>query len=151
MRALIGHIEGAEERYRGLVERLPLIVYEDMVDEYSTSLFISPQTTEILGYTPEEWRSQRDFFLTLLHSDDRDRVIGGILEAPHTDVHTTEYRVFAKDGRIVWIRDHSRILRHQPGGPRVCQGFMEDVTARREAQDEMRESERRFREMLERV
>ena len=151
MHALLGRIERAEERYRGLVERLPLIVYEDKVDEFSTSVFISPQTTEILGYTPEEWQSQRDFFLTVLHPDDRERVMSAMLGEPTDGVHTTEYRVFAKDGRVVWIRDHSRILRDRRGRPLVCQGFMEDVTARRQAQDEVRESERRFREMLERV
>ena len=151
MRALLGRIEGAEERYRGLVERLPLIVYEDRVDEYSTSLFMSPQTTEILGYTPEDWQSERDFFLKVLHPEDRDRVMSALLEEPLEDVHTFEYRVFAKDGRPVWIRDHSRVLSDTQGNPLVRQGFMEDVTARKQAQDDMRESERRFREILERV
>jgi diguanylate cyclase (GGDEF)-like protein/PAS domain S-box-containing protein len=151
MRALLAQIEGAEERYRGLVERLPLIVYEDKVDEYSTSLFISPQTAEILGYTPEEWQSQPDFFLRVLHPEDRERVTGMATDGSLDPVRTCEYRVFAKDGRIVWIRDHSRILFDDRGRPLVCQGFMEDVTARRQAQDEVRESERRFREMLERV
>ncbi|HEY0389061.1 MAG TPA: EAL domain-containing protein [Gaiellales bacterium] len=151
MRGLVIDLETAEERYRGLVERLPLIVYEDAVDEYSTSIFISPQTTEILGYTPEEWGAERGFFLKVLHPDDHERVMGAMFEEPFEEIHTMEYRVFAKDGRIVWIRDHSRILPDASGRPMLCQGFMEDVTARRQAQEEMQESERRFREILERV
>ncbi|HYW29824.1 MAG TPA: PAS domain S-box protein, partial [Gaiellales bacterium] len=151
MCALLRRIERAEERYRGLVERLPLIVYEDMVDEFSTSLFISPQTAEILGYTPEEWQSRPDFFLRVLHPDDHERVMDPAVDTSLGAVRTVEYRVFAKDGRIVWIRDQSRILFDEQGRQLVCQGFMEDVTARRQAQEEMRESERRFREMLERV
>ena len=134
MRALIGRIEGAEERYRGLIERLPLIVYEDKVDEYSTSLFISPQTIEFLGYTPEEWQSQRDFFLQVVHPDDRERVMGGMSEASHTDVHTTEYRVFAKDGRIVWIRDEAAIVWSSNGEPMCWQGMMLDITSQKDAE-----------------
>jgi hypothetical protein len=51
MARLVSELGVAHTRYQGLVERLPLIVYEDAVDDYSTNLFISPQTIEILGYT----------------------------------------------------------------------------------------------------
>jgi diguanylate cyclase (GGDEF)-like protein/PAS domain S-box-containing protein len=150
MRSLVGELDGAQNRYRGLVERLPLIVYEDAMDEFSSSIFISPQTTEILGYTPEEWK-RRDHFLSVLHPDDHDRVAAGMREEPCDQIHTVEYRLFAKDGRIVWIRDHSRIICDEQGRPVVCQGFMEDVTERKLAEQERQQSERRFREILERV
>ena len=42
---------------RDLLERLPLIIYIDVPDPSSPSLYISPQTTQVLGYTPEEWAS----------------------------------------------------------------------------------------------
>ena len=150
MRGLVRELDVAHTRYRGLVERLPLIVYEDAVDEYSTSVFISPQTTEILGYTPEEWR-HRDHFLSVLHPDDHDLVMESLFEEPYDQIHTVEYRLFAKDGRTVWIRDHSRIICDEQGTPVVCQGFMEDVTERKLAEQERQQSERRFREILERV
>ena len=67
-------MDAAEARYRALVERLPLIVYEDEPNEYSSSVFISPQTTEMLGYTPEEWTADRELFVKLLHPDDREHV-----------------------------------------------------------------------------
>ena len=43
--------------FRGLVERLPLIVYVDAANASSTSLYVSPQTTKVLGHTPEDWAS----------------------------------------------------------------------------------------------
>ena len=55
-------VDAAEARYRSLVERLPLIVYEDEPDQFSSAVFISPQTTEMLGYTPADWVAEREMF-----------------------------------------------------------------------------------------
>jgi len=61
--------------FRALVEKLPLIVYIDAPDPVSPSLYVSPQTVEVLGYTQEEWASSPDFFVGILHPDDRARVV----------------------------------------------------------------------------
>ena len=153
MRELLEDRDRAQVRYRTLVDRLPLIVYKDRYDEHSSSMFISSQTTETLGYTPEEWCSNPDQFRNVLHPDDRERVMDDLLEVEEGDdtVYVDEYRLIAKDGRTVWIRDHARLVRDEQGGPSHWHGFMQDVTAQKQAEIEMRESDRRFREMLERV
>ena len=150
-RRLVGDLALAEARYRGLVDQLPMIVYEDAYDEFSSAQFVSAQTSEILGYTPEEWLADREMFVKLLHPDDRDRVRREMMETPQADVGTTEFRLIAKDGRVVWINDHSVLVRGDNGEPTHWHGLMEDITARKQAELEMRESERRFREILERV
>jgi diguanylate cyclase (GGDEF)-like protein/PAS domain S-box-containing protein len=153
MRLLLDDLDSAQGRYRLLVERLPLIVYEDAFDEHSTSLFISPQTTETLGYTPDEWYSDPGHFKKMLHPDDRQRIMDGLLDVADGDggVYVEEYRLIAKDGRTVWIRDHCRLVRDAAGRPRHWHGFMQDITAHKLAEVEMHESDRRFREILERV
>jgi PAS domain S-box-containing protein len=97
-------VDAAEARYRALVEQLPLIVYEDEPNEYSSSLFISPQTTEMLGYTPEEWMADHELFVKLLHPDDREPAMAVLEHAVPGEVWTQEYRLIARDGRTVWIR-----------------------------------------------
>ena len=47
----------AEEQYRSMVEHGPAVTYIDGPDETASTLFISPQVEELLGYTPEEWTS----------------------------------------------------------------------------------------------
>ena len=48
------HLREAEERYRHLVEQMPVAVYTDAVDELSTAVYISPRYEDLTGYTPEE-------------------------------------------------------------------------------------------------
>jgi PAS domain-containing protein len=49
------HVRQAEERYRNLVEQLPLAIYVDALDANATSIYNSPQNAEITGYTHEQW------------------------------------------------------------------------------------------------
>jgi PAS domain-containing protein len=64
----------AEAKYRTLVETLPLVVHVDSLDEVSSNLYTSPQTTELLGYTPDEWYGEHELFARALHPENRERV-----------------------------------------------------------------------------
>ena len=66
----------AEGRYRTLVEQLPLASYVEELDEES-AIYISPQIADLVGYTAEEWVADPNFFASVLHPDDRDRVLAG--------------------------------------------------------------------------
>jgi len=130
----------AELRYRTLVEQLPLAVYIDRVDVESSNVYSSPQIEPMLGYTVEEWAANPSLFLELLHPEDHERVL-----AAHATTHATgeplriEYRLFARDGRIVWVHDEGRIVGDRRGaGTVVVQGYLQDVTTRREAEDQLR-------------
>ena len=144
-------VDAAEARYRSLVERLPLIVYEDEPNQYSSSVFISPQTTEMLGYTPEEWAADHELFVKLLHPDDREHSLERLKRSVPGEFWTQEYRLIARDGRTVWIRDTGICVADEHAKPRSYQGYMEDVTKQKLAELATHESERRFREILERV
>ncbi len=130
----------AELRYRTLVEQLPLAVYIDRVDEKSSNIYSSPQIEAMLGYTVEEWRSNPSLFVRCLHPEDRDRV----LEA-HATTHATgeplriEYRLIARDDRVVWVHDEGRIVGDRERGETVVvQGYLQDVTARKEVEEQLR-------------
>jgi PAS domain S-box-containing protein len=126
----------AEARHRSLAERLPLITYVDTphsADEAAS--YVSPQIEEILGYTLEEWHSSPTFFVDHLHPADRDRV----REAQRASRMSgepleLEYRILAKDGRVVWLLDSYTIVRDETGRPWYAQGYALDVTARKRAE-----------------
>jgi diguanylate cyclase (GGDEF)-like protein/PAS domain S-box-containing protein len=134
-----GEAREIERRYRTLVEQLPLVVYVDALDESSSNIFTSGQIEPLLGYTVEEWRDDPDLFVRTLHPDDRDRV----LEA-HARTHRTheplslEYRLVAREGRIVWVRDDGVIVLDDGGEPVYLQGYLLDITAERELQEQLR-------------
>ena len=68
-------VRAAEERYRALVEQLPLAIYVDRLDELSSNVYTSPQIERMIGYTAEQWTAEDDLFVRLLHPADRDRVL----------------------------------------------------------------------------
>ena len=74
--------QDAELRYRRLVEELPLVVYLDLPDASSTSVYISPSVETMTGHPPEAWMDPA-FFASVLHPDDRERVIA----QSHDELH----------------------------------------------------------------
>ena len=130
-------------RFRALVEQLPGGVYTEDLGASSGSYF-SPQVERMTGYSPEEWASEADFFSRVLHPEDRDRVLGAFARAHETlGPVQIEYRVIAKDGRVVWIQDDAAVARDDEGKPLYFQGFMADATARKENELKLREIEDR--------
>jgi diguanylate cyclase (GGDEF)-like protein/PAS domain S-box-containing protein len=127
-----------EAHYQRLVEQLPLVVYVDELDDHASNIYTSPQVEPLLGYTMEEWVSDPELFINILHADDRERVLEEIKRTNASgERFVSEYRVRAKDGRTVWIRDESTT--YTEGGRAIhSQGYMLDITRRREAEEELR-------------
>jgi len=126
-----------ESRYRSLVEQLPLSVYIDRLDDVSSNIYTSPQIEEMLGFSVAEWVENHDLFVELLHPEDRERVL-----AAHQRTHATgeplfvEYRLRTRDGRYIWVQDAARVV--DDGVEPVLQGYLIDISARREAEDQLR-------------
>jgi PAS domain S-box-containing protein len=125
--------------YRLLVERLPLVVYVDALDDVSSALYMSPHVEELLGYSVAEWISERDLFVRLLHPDDRERVIAEIARSNETDeLFHSEYRLVARDGRVVWFEDRAVAVASEQAKAGYALGYMLDITDRRRAEAERR-------------
>jgi diguanylate cyclase (GGDEF)-like protein/PAS domain S-box-containing protein len=140
----------SEERYRTLVEQIPAVTYIDPVDSPDTSLYTSPQVEEMLGYTPEEWQKEK-LWPKRLHPDDRERVLAADerFEKEGEERFGEEYRLLAKDGSVVWVREEAVLVRDGEGKPLFWQGVFYDVTERKEAEEASRRSEERYRNMVE--
>lgn len=138
----------AEAKYRTLVEQLPLVIYVDEPNSRSSNTYTSPQTTAILGYTPEDWRSSPDFFGTILHPADRERVLAEHAHALATgEPFQAEYRLIRRDGREVWVRDEGLLVRDRDGAPICLQGYMLDITERKRSEG-LAESHARLLEFI---
>jgi diguanylate cyclase (GGDEF)-like protein/PAS domain S-box-containing protein len=148
---LLAELRGAEARYRTLVEQIPLAIYTDALDDTSTAQYVSPAIHDLTGYTREEVEGHPEWFPTVLHPDDR-----WVLDAMH-EWHADgtpweqEFRLVAKDGSVRWVRDRAVIVCDDHGTPLHAQGFLQDVSARKRAETDLHESERRYRDTLEGV
>jgi diguanylate cyclase (GGDEF)-like protein/PAS domain S-box-containing protein len=127
-------------RYRTLIEQLPLVVYLDEVDSVSSNIFTSCQIEPILGYSVEEWATDPELFTRLLHPEDRDRVLAAHVHTHETyDPLSIEYRLIARDGRVIWLRDEGVIVLDEHGRPLYLQGYLLDITREREAEQQLRQ------------
>ncbi len=138
-------LKAAEARYRNLVEQIPAVTYIDPVDEPDTSLYTSPQIEQMLGYTPEEW-TEGKLWPKRLHPEDRARILAAD-ERFETggEPFSEEYRLLAKDGSVVWVREEAALIKDRAGEPLYWQGVILDITEKKEAEEEIRRSEKRFR------
>jgi PAS domain S-box-containing protein len=128
----------AEAKYRTLVEQIPAVTYIAALDDVSSTIYVSPQTTDMLGAAPEEWLADPELFSKLLHPEDRKRVLVEHVRANRAGVPLKlEYRLRTRDGRVVWVRDESAVVRDEGGRPLFRQGVLLDITDRREAEERM--------------
>ena len=117
------------DRYRSIVQHIPAVTYIDALDDAASTLFVSPQVEELLGYTPHEWMADADLWLRIIHPDDRARAAAENQRHNETgETFSLDYRVYRKDGRIVWIHDEARMFRDERGVPTFSLGVMIDIT-----------------------
>ena len=146
----------AEAKYRTLVEQVPAAIYMDALDEVSSPIYFSPQVEAMLGYSPEEWRADPELWVKLLHPDDRQRILAENTRTNATgEPFKVEYRLIARDGRTVWVRDDAVLVRDEAGHPQYWQGVLFDITAwkqmdseRERLLSEVRQSEQLMRSLI---
>jgi PAS domain S-box-containing protein len=145
----------AEHRYRLLAEQIPAVTYiweANHVEGAHVEYYTSPWIEQLLGYTVDEWHATADFWMSRLHPDDRHAVIAAYLRSESTgEPFAMEFRYLHKDGRIVWVADQAILIEREDGRPRLFQGVMIDVSARKEAEHAAAESELRYRDLTEQI
>lgn len=129
-------LEEAEARYRGLVESIPLVIYMAEPGIMGKWHFISPQITEMTGFTPQEWIDDPGLWYSRVHPDDRERTMQDEDEALQKGkMPRLEYRFITKDERVIWISDKSLIFLDMD--TLLVQGYMLDITDRKLAEEQL--------------
>lgn len=145
-------VEESELRHRKLVEQVPAVVFIDSHEESPVCYYVSPQSTEMLGYTPAEFQDDPTLFFRIMHPDDVERVGNAWVDAVrHRDSFFCDFRLFHRDGALVTVREAAVLIRDADGNPAYWQGLIQDLTDRKRAEDELRASEARYRMLVEQV
>jgi PAS domain S-box-containing protein len=127
--------EAPEERFRALVDELDTIFWEASAETLQFT-FMSRGAEALLGYPVGRWLREPDFWVNLIHPDDRTETVARCRAAAREGLDCEfEYRVIAANGRIVWLRDIVHVVRDPAGGVHL-QGVMLDVTSRKSAEQQ---------------
>ena len=136
-------VRAAEARYRTLVERLPAITYIAELGAGGPWHYVSPQIETMLGFSPEEWLSDPMNWMNHIYAEDREIVLSAenLFQQTH-DLFHAEYRMCARDGRVLWFRDEGVLLEQSEGRGLLMQGVMYDITERKRLEDQLRHSQK---------
>ncbi|HEX6231186.1 MAG TPA: PAS domain-containing protein [Actinomycetota bacterium] len=146
----------AEVRFRALVEQMPAITFTQIEDPDSPTGFrtayVSPQAERILGHPAEAWVRDPTLWVAATHPEDRDRVVaGGLRSAKTGQPFRDEYRLVARDGRVVWFQTEAAPVEDPISGLRFWQGVMLDVTEVKRAAEHHAEVEAKYRNLVEQI
>jgi PAS domain S-box-containing protein len=129
-------LEREQEQYRRLIEQLPLVTYVNTLvpDVKARSTYVSPQIEELFGYPVELWIDNAELWDTTVHPDDFELVTSGEQLARETGApFELEYRIVRADGTVRWVLDQMHTACDAQGRPLYEQGFLVDVTERKES------------------
>jgi PAS domain S-box-containing protein len=120
----------SEENFRRLVETTAAVIWEADVDTWVFT-YVAPQAVKLLGYPIEEWY-EKDFWVSHIHPDDRERAVDTCLTmSKSANEFEFDYRMIAASGDLVWVHD---IVNFQNDGQkRKLRGLMLDITERKRA------------------
>ena len=139
-------LKESEERFRRISDNAPDVIYRYRLQPTFTCEYMSPASLTITGYSPAEYYVDPMLGLTTVHPDDRDLLQDAFLGG--TDEPVT-VRCVRKDGAIIWSEQRFVAIYDRQGNVIAIEGIARDITARRHAEDSLRDSEQRLNLVVE--
>ena len=150
--SLDDRLRDLEARYRGLMDRLPAVIYLDGVDDDATMIDVSPAIEGLLGMSRDEWLRDSDGWHPFIHPEDRERVVAESERCVATgDPFRAEYRGLHRDGRELWIREEAVLVLGNDGVPHYWLGIMLDVSELVRTQQRLQEAQSKYGALVEQI
>lgn len=119
-------LENLNTKFKGLVNTIEGVFWEADAATFEFT-YISPQVESILGYTPEEWLSQPDFWQKHLYKADKEEAISYCHQQTlQLKNHTFEHRIYKANGEVIWVKDIVSVI-SEDGKPRLLRGLILDI------------------------
>ncbi|KUG19869.1 hypothetical protein ASZ90_010402 [hydrocarbon metagenome] len=136
----------SEERFRGIYERAGIGIALVGLDGRITDA--NPAIQKMLGYRPDQLCGRH--FADITHPDDvaEDVALVTTLVAGEIDTYRIEKRYVTADGQILWGLLTASLIRSPEGIPQSIIGMVEDISDRKRVEDALRESEERYRSLV---
>ena len=141
-------LDGRESRFFRLVENSPDLIYRYDFAPKRGFTYVNPAAAVITGYTPEEHYADPDLGFKIVHPEDR-HILEELSQGNDPAQGPLVLRWIRKDGAIVWMEQHNISIHDANGKLTAVEGIARDVTAQHMAEKALRESEDRFRDLVE--
>ena len=127
-----------------IIDGIPGVVWEAYGrpnDSQQRINFVSRSVERMLGYSVDEWLGTANFWLSIVHPDDRDRAAAAAADAfASGEPHVNQFRWLTKDGCTLWVESHASVLKDERGVPVGMRGVTLDISIRKRIEEELRHS-----------
>ena len=137
-------IETSEANFHQLTESMNEVFWlRDIKDD--SIIYVSPAYEKITGYTCSDLYENPNSFIEIIHPDDRENVLRNYNELKTNSIPVeNQYRIVKADGNILWVRSRTNPVFDKNGRIFRCAGVAEDITERKQAEDDLQAKNQEF-------
>jgi len=140
-------LKQSRDNYSSLVDNIEQTVYRADTDKLFNMVFVSPHIEQITGYPPDHFTNDNNCrYFKLIHPEDRKHVQQSIQTAVKENASwQLEYRLFHKNNSVRWVYEKGNTVYIEEVGKYFCDGFILDITGRKNIEEQLRIREEAFR------
>lgn len=130
-------LRDSKERFNTLLSNTPAVIYSYNIlkDRTARINYVNENIKQVLGYEPEDFINNFDYFKECIHPEDEQKVFDALSELMEKGyVSFREYRFKDKNGRYRWLHDEQNLITNEDGSMEVI-GAWWDITRRKEMED----------------
>jgi len=133
-----------------IIDNSPVVLFRRVAGDKPRLVYVSDNIRQ-MGYTAREFLEEKIHFKDIVHPADFERIGEEIKQYAEDDAeeYTQFYRIMTKDGQVRWVEDQTSVVRDDQGNKIFNQGLLVDITSRKQAEEEVRKSEEKFRRIVE--
>ncbi|RAM60986.1 PAS/PAC sensor protein [Mesotoga sp. SC_3PWM13N19] len=128
-------LEESERKFRLIAEKASDLIYRIELYPEQKFSYVSPSSTKLTGYTPEDHYANPNLGFELVHPDDREK-LRDLLE--HVDRSPVVLRWIKKNGEVVWAEQLNVPIYDIDGRLIAIEGIARDVTERQKANEALK-------------
>ncbi len=146
-------LKKSETRFRTIVTNIPGAIYRCYNDSQWTMIFLSDEIMNISGYPAADFINNNiRSFKSIVYEPDREHVTQKIACAvENRTTYIVDYRIVNKNGEIHWVHEKGQGIFGTQGQLLYLDGVIFDITERKESEEALRESEQKFRSVVDNV